>query len=400
MIDNPSPNPHRRENTRDDQVRGTAGAKQQGDDDDAEQVGHDLQRPDRIVVCDEDAKELLACERQHRSRLPASNARDQSCCGHALIWRNRQRKGVQFAVKRRGNTSQEAGFKYQSQAGPDRDTQLSCLIMRSIKAVASFWPHLPSEEGLSQLACGTALVMNARGLSSYDEAINSTWRHSDSTDLPSSSARRELVRYATLAAKAITLSPGNFGSRIAPFSCCLIPGVACPPSIPTTTMYLPASAAPSRIWFKRLTRSDFGRFRATTPMRAEYGSTWRPHRRNGQGLFGAIPRRQSTRALYDGRSVPPEHLRLLETAGNGEGVRMLLFTERQQREEILSYLVAGNSAQMDDVAFVEELELWILFSYGEALSTRDGLFSEMLRQSSPAGLDRPFDLQSGVHEER
>jgi hypothetical protein len=55
---------------------------------------------------------------------------------------------------------------------------------------------------------------------------------------------------------------------------------------------------------------------------------------------------------------------------------MLLFTERQQREEILSYLAAGNSAQMDDVAFIEELVSWIRFSYDDALSTRDGLFSK------------------------
>jgi hypothetical protein len=31
---------------------------------------------------------------------------------------------------------------------------------------------------------------------------------------------------------------------------------------------------------------------------------------------------------------------------------------------------------LDDVAFVKELESWIRFSYGEALSTRDGLFSK------------------------
>jgi hypothetical protein len=41
-----------------------------------------------------------------------------------------------------------------------------------------------------------------------------------------------------------------------------------------------------------------------------------------------------------------------------------------------SYLVAGNSAQMDNAAFVEELKSWIRFSYGDALSTRDGLFSK------------------------
>jgi hypothetical protein len=93
-------------------------------------------------------------------------------------------------------------------------------------------------------------------------------------------------------------------------------------------------------------------------------------------LFGAIPHRQSTRAVYDGRSVPSKHLRLLEAAGNSDGVRMLLFPNRQQREEILSYVVAGNSAQIDDVAFVNDLKSWIRFGYREALSTRDGLFSK------------------------
>lgn len=55
---------------------------------------------------------------------------------------------------------------------------------------------------------------------------------------------------------------------------------------------------------------------------------------------------------------------------------MLLFTGRRQCDDILAYLVAGNSAQIDDPAFVEELKAWIRFSYGEALATRDGLFSK------------------------
>lgn len=55
---------------------------------------------------------------------------------------------------------------------------------------------------------------------------------------------------------------------------------------------------------------------------------------------------------------------------------MLLLTERRQREDILSCLVAGNGAQMEDTAFVEELKSWIRFSQGDSLSTRDGLFSK------------------------
>ncbi|KQU85718.1 hypothetical protein ASD12_31350 [Mesorhizobium sp. Root102] len=230
--------------------------------------------------------------------------------------------------------------------------------------------------GLVAVGGGPALVTNARGLSGYEGAIIATWRHSDSTDLPLSSARRELVRYATLAANSHNTQPWQF--RLSDRSVLVLsdPGRRLPAVDPdehhvfaslgcaAENMVQAARAfglraAPSYDPAARGIRVDL---EAAPPERTD--------------LFDAIPYRQSTRALYDGRSVPPEHLRLLETAGNGDGVRMLLFTERQQREDILSYLVAGNSAQMDDVAFVEELESWIRFSYGEALSTRDGLFSK------------------------
>lgn len=93
-------------------------------------------------------------------------------------------------------------------------------------------------------------------------------------------------------------------------------------------------------------------------------------------LFHAVPHRQSTRTVFDGRPVPRDHLALLKAAGSSPTVRMLLFTERKDREQILSYLIAGNDAQMRDVAFVKELKSWIRFSYEEALFTRDGLFTK------------------------
>ena len=93
-------------------------------------------------------------------------------------------------------------------------------------------------------------------------------------------------------------------------------------------------------------------------------------------LFEAIPLRQSTRSVFDGRAVPAEHLQLLEAAGFDDRVELLLFTDRKQIEDILSYLIAGNSAQMDDAAFIAELKSWLRFNYAEALATGDGLFSK------------------------
>jgi len=240
----------------------------------------------------------------------------------------------------------------------------------------AFLTALAAGGGLIAIGGATAFVMNARDLSGYEEAVNATWRHSDSTDLPPSSAQRELVRYATLAANSHNTQPWQF--RLSDRSILVLPD---------SRRRLPAVDPDDHHVFASLGCAVENMVQAARAFGLRAVPRYDPEGRGIRvdleaappertDLFDAIPHRQSTRTVYDRRSVPPEHLRLLEAAGNGQGVRMLLFTERKQREEILSYLVAGNSAQMDDVAFVEELKSWIRFSYGSALSTRDGLFSK------------------------
>ncbi|WP_235971217.1 Acg family FMN-binding oxidoreductase [Palleronia pontilimi] len=92
-------------------------------------------------------------------------------------------------------------------------------------------------------------------------------------------------------------------------------------------------------------------------------------------LYGAIPLRQSTRCVYDGQPIPAAEIRLLEAAARQDGVSVLFFTDAAQRDEVLDFVVAGNSAQMDDPAFVQELLDWIRFSPRQAVAKGDGLFS-------------------------
>lgn len=92
-------------------------------------------------------------------------------------------------------------------------------------------------------------------------------------------------------------------------------------------------------------------------------------------LFQAIPERQSTRGDYDGQVLSLPDLRLLEKAGSGAGVRLQFLTERQAMEQALEYVIAGNTAQMSDAAFVRELTTWIRFNGADAVRTGDGLFS-------------------------
>ncbi len=92
-------------------------------------------------------------------------------------------------------------------------------------------------------------------------------------------------------------------------------------------------------------------------------------------LFQAIPERQSTRGEYDGQPLSRHELELLEKAGTGKGVQVIVLTERKAMETVLEYVVQGNTVQMNDPAFVYELKHWIRFSGGEAVRTGDGLYA-------------------------
>ena len=94
-----------------------------------------------------------------------------------------------------------------------------------------------------------------------------------------------------------------------------------------------------------------------------------------QALFDAIPQRQSTRADYDGSSVGASDLRLLATAAAVPGVDLVLITERPQLDRLRDLIIAGNTAQIGDPAFIAELKHWLRFSPNAALRTGDGLFS-------------------------
>jgi hypothetical protein len=92
-------------------------------------------------------------------------------------------------------------------------------------------------------------------------------------------------------------------------------------------------------------------------------------------LSDAVARRQSTRGLYDGRAVGAAELRLLAKAASMPAVDLVLITDPARTSPIRDLVVAGNSVQMGDAAFVRELKHWLRFSPRQALATGDGLFS-------------------------
>ncbi|MEM7059935.1 MAG: Tat pathway signal protein [Pseudomonadota bacterium] len=92
-------------------------------------------------------------------------------------------------------------------------------------------------------------------------------------------------------------------------------------------------------------------------------------------LYQAIPLRQSTRSAYDGQQISSQEIDVLKAAAQQDGVSVLIVTERAQREAISEFVIEGNSAQMDDPAFIAELRDWLRFSPNKAIAMGDGLFS-------------------------
>jgi hypothetical protein len=73
------------------------------------------------------------------------------------------------------------------------------------------------------------------------------------------------------------------------------------------------------------------------------------------------------------------------------GVQAILLTGKPALEKVLEFVVQGNSAQMQDGAFVQELRSWIRFSAGDAVRLGDGLYSASSGNPSvPAWLGRPL----------
>ncbi|GGB00966.1 Acg family FMN-binding oxidoreductase [Allosediminivita pacifica] len=92
-------------------------------------------------------------------------------------------------------------------------------------------------------------------------------------------------------------------------------------------------------------------------------------------LYAAIPARQSTRAPYDGQPLTSDALRQLAAAAGQEGISVEFFTDDRRKEALLDLVVAANSTQMEDPAFIAELRDWLRFTPEEALGRRDGLFT-------------------------
>ena len=211
---------------------------------------------------------------------------------------------------------------------------------------------------------------------SYDEAVAKIWRPITAPITDQLLLKRELVRYATLAASSHNTQCWKF--KIAENGIVILPDFArrCPAVDPDNHhLFVSLGAATENLLQAALFNGLQGEVNFDANATQLINVELTPTKAIASPLFKAIPDRQCTRAEYDGKPLSAEELNLLELAGTGDGVHILLHTEKQAMENILAYVVAGNSAQMNDAAFLAELKSWIRFSSADALRTGDGLYS-------------------------
>jgi hypothetical protein len=232
------------------------------------------------------------------------------------------------------------------------------------------------------MAVATVAAATTAGCSSgvveegYDEAVRNIWRHSDGNPANGKLLQRELVRYATLAPSSHNTQCWKF--RLTNNAIEILPDLQrrCRVVDPDDHhLFVSLGCATENL--VRAAQAN-GLHAAATfdagPNEAiQVSLQSMPVVRSP--LFDAIPKRQSTRAEYDGKPLATKELELLEHAGTGNGVQVLLLTEKQALENVLEYVVQGNTAQINNPAFVQELKRWIRFSDAEAVRTGDGLFS-------------------------
>lgn len=210
----------------------------------------------------------------------------------------------------------------------------------------------------------------------YPTAVSQIWRHSDLMQIQVDF--RELVRYATLAASSHNTQPWRF--EIGPDSIVILPDFTrrCAAVDPddhhlfaslgcATENLLLASEAAGLKGIARFDDKMLGSvitFEQATPNRSP--------------LFDAITTRQCTRTEYDGQPLSAEQLGLLEKAGRGDEVSVMLLTGAQKKREIAQYVAQGNTIQFADAAWATELQAWVRFNARDAIRTGDGLYGPVM----------------------
>lgn len=109
-------------------------------------------------------------------------------------------------------------------------------------------------------------------------------------------------------------------------------------------------------------------------------------------LFGEISKRQTNRSIYQNRIVTDEKLSVLQNLPVYEGIHIRYFSNGSHEFEILTeFILQGNTIQMNDSAFKDELLHWIRFNKFQTGKEQNGLTNTVMGiPSVPAFIGKPI----------
>ncbi|MCF3935059.1 Tat pathway signal protein [Acuticoccus sp. M5D2P5] len=223
--------------------------------------------------------------------------------------------------------------------------------------------------GAALAASGALWWRSATGSMATYDALTSRLR----TPLPAEPTTAGLLRYATLAANGHNTQPWRF--RVQPDEITIEPDYSRrTPVVDPDDHHLFVSLGCAAQNLALATAA------AGLSSDVEVGANGSVRHRLAPGapmrdpMFAAIPRRQTTRSLYDGKPVPPAMIDALRRAAEGPGVRVVILTDAAI-DAVRDLVVEANTAQIADPAFVAELKTWLRFNPREAIAHADGLFA-------------------------
>jgi len=223
---------------------------------------------------------------------------------------------------------------------------------------------------------GLAGCGSGTGESVYPSAVQRTWRLGPMQGLQGAALRTELVRYATLAPSSHNTQCWKFALDNEAIT--IFPDLTrrCPAVDPDDHHVFVSLGCAAENLIQAARAHGLHGEAQFDEARSAVRITLSPMAAEATNLFNAISSRQSTRAEYDGKPIAASDLVRLETAAKSDRVGLLLLTDRPALENVLDFVVQGNTAQMNEKAFVDELKAWIRFNGADAVRLGDGLFSK------------------------
>lgn len=91
-------------------------------------------------------------------------------------------------------------------------------------------------------------------------------------------------------------------------------------------------------------------------------------------MFNQISVRQTNRKIYSGEKISSDIIGVLESVSWTDCVKVHLFPKRSDSFDLLkNYIVSGNTIQLRDKAFKNELKNWMRYNRSHDRQTKDGL---------------------------